>query len=230
MRTSATAESPLGTRLDRYEPANPATFPTGLTLAGATESLSTAPPASLYGTTKTASEHLALEYGAMAGFPVWINRCSVMGGAGQFAHPAQGIFGFWVHAFREGRPLKYIGFDGLGHQSATDSIPATFFPSSKNRSPSLRIAPSGHHQSRRRAHQLGPPSPNSAPVPDPLSRFQNRDSPSRGHSAVRAFDLPWFLMDNTRALNNGAGNRGPPSPTSAKRSPASPKNIPTGSP
>ncbi len=57
-----------------------------------------------------------MEYGATFKFPVWINRCGVMAGAGQFGHPNQGIFAFWIHSFREQRPLKYIGFGGSGHQ------------------------------------------------------------------------------------------------------------------
>lgn len=88
----------------------------GLSPLGITESFSTAPPVSLYGSTKITSETLALEYGLTFDFPVWINRCGVMAGARQFGKPDQGIFAFWIHSWREGRPLKYIGFDGLGHQ------------------------------------------------------------------------------------------------------------------
>jgi CDP-paratose 2-epimerase len=83
---------------------------------GIRETFSTAAPVSLYGATKLTSEILALEYGAAFDFPVWINRCGVMAGAGQFGRPDQGIFAFWLHSWREKRPLKYIGFDGLGHQ------------------------------------------------------------------------------------------------------------------
>lgn len=91
-------------------------FPEGITTAGISENYSTAPPVSLYGSTKVASEHLALEYGETFEFPVWINRCGVMAGAGQFGHPGQGIFAYWVHSFREKRSLKYIGFGGHGYQ------------------------------------------------------------------------------------------------------------------
>lgn len=91
-------------------------FPVGITGRGVSESYSTSAPVSLYGATKIASEQLALEYGYTFDFPVWINRCGVLAGAGQFGHPAQGIFAYWIHSFREGRPLKYIGFGGLGHQ------------------------------------------------------------------------------------------------------------------
>lgn len=91
-------------------------FPAGLSPNGVSEAFTTSAPVSLYGATKLASEQLALEYGHTFGFPVWINRCGVLAGAGQFGHPAQGIFAFWIHSFREGRPLKYIGFGGSGHQ------------------------------------------------------------------------------------------------------------------
>jgi CDP-paratose 2-epimerase len=88
----------------------------GLSEAGISEAFSTAAPVSLYGVTKLASEALALEYGEAYGFPVWINRCGVLAGAGQFGMADQGIFAFWLHSWREGRELRFIGFDGQGHQ------------------------------------------------------------------------------------------------------------------
>ena len=36
--------------------------------------------------------NLILEYGECFGFPVWINRCGVLAGAGQFGKADQGIF------------------------------------------------------------------------------------------------------------------------------------------
>jgi CDP-paratose 2-epimerase len=91
-------------------------LPPGATVHGIGETFSTRPPLSLYGSTKLASETLALEYGAMFGFPVWINRCGVLAGAGQFGRAEQGIFSYWLHAWKLRRPLRYIGFDGAGHQ------------------------------------------------------------------------------------------------------------------
>jgi len=88
----------------------------GLSLSGIAEAFSTAAPVSLYGATKLASEVLALEYGDAFALPVRINRCGVLAGAGQFGKADQGIFAFWLHSWREQRPLKYIGFDGQGHQ------------------------------------------------------------------------------------------------------------------
>ena len=57
---------------------------------------------------------MALEYGEAFDFPVWINRCGVLAGAGQFGTPEQGIFAYWINAHLRRRPLRYIGFDGLG--------------------------------------------------------------------------------------------------------------------
>ena len=84
--------------------------------AGITEDFSTAAPISLYGASKLASEQIALEYGSAFGFPVWVNRCGVMAGAGQFGKADQGIFSFWIHSWAREAPLKYIGFGGTGHQ------------------------------------------------------------------------------------------------------------------
>lgn len=61
---------------------------------GISEVFSTAPPVLLCGAAKLASEQMALEYGYTFDFPVWINRCGVMAGAGQFGKADQGIFAF----------------------------------------------------------------------------------------------------------------------------------------
>jgi CDP-paratose 2-epimerase len=91
-------------------------LPQGVTSQGVNEAFSTTPPLSLYGVSKKMSEDLALEYAATFNLPVWINRCGVMAGAGQFGRADQGIVAFWIHSWSEGRPLKYLGFGGHGHQ------------------------------------------------------------------------------------------------------------------
>jgi CDP-paratose 2-epimerase len=90
-------------------------FP-GVSSAGIDEDFSTQAPISLYGATKLASERLAQEYAAGFGVPVWIDRCGVMAGAGQFGTAEQGIFSYWIHAHSCRRPLKYLGFGGKGYQ------------------------------------------------------------------------------------------------------------------
>lgn len=88
----------------------------GLTASGVNETFPTAAPVSLYGAAKLASEALALEYGETFDLPVFVNRCGVLAGAGQFGRADQGIFAYWLNCWLRRRPLKYIGFDGLGHQ------------------------------------------------------------------------------------------------------------------
>jgi CDP-paratose 2-epimerase len=98
-------------KLDRTRP-----MPDGIDETGLTEDFSTAAPISLYGASKLASELIALEYGLTFEFPVWINRCGVLAGAGQFGRADQGIFSFWINAYLRRRPLRYTGFGGSGYQ------------------------------------------------------------------------------------------------------------------
>lgn len=91
-------------------------LPAHLAAEGISEAFSTSSPLSLYGATKLASEQLALEYVYTFSLPAWINRCGVMAKAGQFGRANHGIFFYWLHSWKERRPLKYIGFGGLGAQ------------------------------------------------------------------------------------------------------------------
>ena len=113
---AALAALPLTKGNEAFEWDENAKPPVGASINGLTTKFSTSPPISLYGSTKLASEALALEYHHSFSFPVWINRCGVIAGAGQFGTAEQGIFSYWIHAYAQKRPLKYIGFDGSGRQ------------------------------------------------------------------------------------------------------------------
>jgi CDP-paratose 2-epimerase len=113
---AALTSLPLSDKEHCFELDNSGALPTGVSANGINHEFSTHSPVSLYGSTKLASEALTLEYGDAFGFPVWVNRCGVIAGAGQFGTPDQGIFAFWVNAHLRRRPLKYIGFDGKGKQ------------------------------------------------------------------------------------------------------------------
>src|SRR5438477_5337876 len=113
---AALAALPLTKGNEAFEWSENARPPVGASIDGLTTEFSTSPPISLYGSTKLASEALALEYHHNFSFPVWINRCGVIAGAGQFGTAEQGIFSYWIHAYAQKRPLKYIGFDGSGRQ------------------------------------------------------------------------------------------------------------------
>ncbi len=121
----ALAAIPVETQGDRFVPlptqhatrnTQQAPLIPGLSPNGITEAFSTEPPLSLYGSSKRASELLACEYAESFNLPVSILRCGVLAGAGQFGKIDQGIFSYWIHSWCQKRPLKYIGFNGSGHQ------------------------------------------------------------------------------------------------------------------
>jgi len=114
---NALSKIPLRELETRYEIQSPLISDVaGLSTYGVAEEFSTSAPVSLYGATKLASEIMALEYSSAFDFPLWINRCGVIGGPGQLGKIDQGIFSFWVYSCALERPLHYIGFGGSGKQ------------------------------------------------------------------------------------------------------------------
>lgn len=164
-------------------------LPAGLTGAGVAETFSTAPPISLYGSSKLASEVLALEYGDTFGFPVWINRCGVLAGAGQFGRPDQGIFAFWINAWVRRRPLTYIGFGGNGHQVRDCLHPRD-------------LAPLLHRQMTaaagiQRVMNFGGGIDHAMSLAELSTWCRGRygDHHVYGNPDMRRFDIPWMVMD-----------------------------------
>lgn len=168
----------------------------GISATGISESFSTAAPVSLYGASKLTSEQLAMEYGQTFHFPVWINRCGVMAGARQFGKPDQGIFAFWLHSWREKRALKYIGFDGMGHQVRDCLHPRDLAPlvlqqmaagTPAAEQPAI-LNLSGGQASARSLHQLSDWCEDRW-GPLPVATDAN----------PRPFDLPWVVLDHSLA-------------------------------
>ncbi len=167
----------------------------GVSAAGLDETFATTAPISLYGATKLASEALALEYGEAFGFPVFINRCGVLAGAGQFGRADQGIFAYWINAWLRQRPLKYLGFGGHGYQVRDCLHPRDLVPvlEKQFRGPTLvasdRIANfSGGAASAMSLKQLS----------DWCSqRFGPQ--PVVADGSTRPFDIPWIVLDSTKA-------------------------------
>jgi len=178
-----------------FRPRTDVHLPPGLSAVGISEDFSTSPPISLYGSTKLASEVIALEYGETFGFPVWVNRCGVLAGAGQFGKPDQGIFSFWINAHLCRKPLRYIGFDGLGHQVRDCLHPRDLLPLLQQqlaeplRSTKPRLVNvSGGVASARSLRQLTDwCDARSGPV------AVGRDP------RLRPFDLPWVVLDSRLA-------------------------------
>jgi CDP-paratose 2-epimerase len=168
-------------------------WPAGISEEGLTEAFSTQAPISLYGSTKLASEVLALEYGAAFGFPVWIDRCGVLAGVGQFGRADQGIFAYWLHSWKQKRPLRYIGFDGQGHQVRDclhpDDLARLLIRQLRCTEPRERLVHvAGGGKQTMSLRQL------SAWCAE---RWGQRDIASDANP--RPFDLPWVALDARKA-------------------------------
>jgi CDP-paratose 2-epimerase len=179
---------------DRFVPCfSQPRFP-GISMKGITEEFSTAAPVSLYGATKLASEALALEYGDAFGFPVWINRCGLLAGAGQFGTAEQGIFSFWLHAWHAGEPLRYVGFGGEGLQ-----VRDVFHPDDLSIlvMKQMQKSASQRHRICNVAGGLG----NSMSLRELSNWCTDRFGPREVSSdaSERRFDIPWLVLDTTRA-------------------------------
>jgi len=190
---------------------------TGISEKGISESFSTEPPLSLYGASKRCAEVLAMEYGDAFGFPVWINRCGVLAGKGQFGKADQGIFSFWIRSWRENRPLRYIGFGGRGEQVRDCLHPKDLVPVLKkqmNTSVNVKVnvkedgkAESGKRKAEksdgvdRRICNFGGGVGNSCSLAQ-LSEWCEKKFGARkveSDPKPRPYDLPWVVMDSTRA-------------------------------
>jgi CDP-paratose 2-epimerase len=181
-----------------------ATLPPGVSASGIAETFSTAAPVSLYGATKLASEQMALEYGHAFGLPVWINRCGVLAGAGQFGRADQGIFSFWIREWAARRPLRHIGFDGVGHQVRDCLHPADLAP--------LLLAQLGSAALDSRPSSLDSPAvprilnvSGGATQAMSLRQLGAWCTERLGPHLVatdpepRTYDLPWIVLDSSRA-------------------------------
>jgi CDP-paratose 2-epimerase len=175
-----------------FAPDASANLPAGLSAAGISEAFSTSAPISLYGATKLASEALALEYGEAFGFPVWVNRCGVLAGAGQFGRADQGIFAYWIHSWARRRPLKYIGFSGAGHQVRDCLHPRDLLP--------LLVKQFAGANAPRVVNVSG-----GAGQSKSLRQLSDWCATRFGAHAVdrdtipRAFDIPWMVLDASLA-------------------------------
>jgi CDP-paratose 2-epimerase len=188
---------PLRDNGEAFELDASAPLPAGASAGGVSAEFPTHAPVSLYGSTKLAGEVLALEYGAAFDFPVWVNRCGVIAGPGQFGTPDQGIFAFWVNAHLRRRPLRYIGFDGRGKQVRDalhpEDLAALLDAQFRNGRPAGRrlYTAGGGPENAMSLRQLnawcdarfGPHLPSSDPKPRP-------------------YDIPWIMMDNSAARSD----------------------------
>ena len=170
------------------------TLPLGLTSRGVSELFATGAPISLYGSTKLSSEIIALEYGETFDFPVWINRCGVLAGAGQFGRTDQGIFAYWINSWLRKKPLSYIGFGGNGFQVRDCLHPHDLVPLLKQQTDKESIT-------AKRTLNFGGGSSHAISLAQLSNWCHERFGPHTVNSVLeqRRFDIPWLIMDSAVA-------------------------------
>jgi CDP-paratose 2-epimerase len=189
----ALAAIPVEAQGERFEPRAGLQI-AGFSTEGVTEDFSTEPPLSLYGSSKRASELLACEYAESFDLPVFVLRCGVLAGLGQFGKIDQGIFSYWIHSYCQRQPLKYIGFEGTGHQvrdclHARDLLPLITQQIKNPRADAPRVLNvSGGLGQSASLRQL------SAWC---AQRFGAH--PIAADATNRPFDVPWLVLDSSRA-------------------------------
>jgi CDP-paratose 2-epimerase len=172
-------------------------WPPAVGFAGVGEGFSTDAPISLYGATKLASERLAQEYAAGFQVPLWINRCGVLAGAGQFGTAEQGIFSYWLHAHRSRRPLKYLGYGGRGLQ-----VRDALHPHDLARMVDFQLHNGGPGQLLNVSGGLA----NSMSLAQLTAWCDERFGPHQpvADGSQRPYDVPWLVLDSSRALAQAA--------------------------
>jgi CDP-paratose 2-epimerase len=179
-------------RLEASEP-----LPLGVSERGIGPDFSTSAPVSLYGSTKLAAEIMALEYGKAFDFPVWVNRCGVLAGPGQFGTPDQGIFSYWLNAHLRRRGLRYIGFDGTGRQVRDALHPSDL---AALLDAQMRVGRSDGQ----RVYTAGGGPENALSLAELTAWCDSRFGP---HAPVadarpRLYDIPWVVMDDGDAARD----------------------------
>jgi CDP-paratose 2-epimerase len=166
----------------------------GFSERGINEDFSTRPPISLYGATKLASEILSLEYYDAFDFPVWINRCGVLAGGGQFGRTDQGIFAYWINSWINKKPLTYIGFDGMGHQVRDCLHPLDLVPLLE-----MQMNYAGRDKKRVQNVSGGIESACSLRQCSDWCVNNYGNHVVESQATNRMYDIPWIVLDSTLA-------------------------------
>ena len=187
----ALAKLPLRITHNAFHLDDTADLPPGVTARGIGVDFSTSAPVSLYGATKLACEAVAIEWSEAFGFPVWIDRCGVLAGPGQFGTPEQGIFAYWINAHLRGRALQYIGFDGAGKQVRDALHP-------RDLAALLDVQMRQTRSGGRRTYVAGGGIENAMSLAQLTAWCDGRFCPHPVQADLheRPYDIPWIVMDN----------------------------------
>jgi CDP-paratose 2-epimerase len=186
---------PTVVKEEALRPAAGSGLPPGLSAAGLAEGFPTVAPISLYGATKLASEAMALEYGETFGFPVFVNRCGVLAGAGQFGRADQGIFAYWINSWLRKRPLKYLGFGGHGHQVRDCLHPRDLVAVLEKQFAAPQVAVAD----RLANFSGGAASATSLRQLSDWCAARFGPHPVLEDGTPRPFDIPWIVLDHAKA-------------------------------
>ena len=169
---------------------------------------------------------MALEYGEAFDFPVWITRCGVLAGAGQFGTPGPGHFRLLdqrasappaaaLHRLRRHRP------PGARRLSSARS---------GGLAGSRRCARAAQRRAARLYGRRRPGQRDVARAAHGLVRRTLRHAMRRQpDSRPRLYDIPWMVMDNPATPTAiSAGESRCRCPKFSKRSPSTPRAIRTG--
>lgn len=185
---------PLGVVGNAYRLDQAAPLPPGVSARGIGAGFSTRAPVSLYGSLKLAMEAIALEYFEAFGFPVWIVRCGVLAGAGQFGTPDQGIFSYWINAHLRRRPMRYVGFDGAGRQ-----VRDALHPDDLTALVDAQM--NTERSGGQRIYTAGGGAENAMSLAALTSWCDSRFGPHAPAADLRPrpYDVPWIAMDSSDA-------------------------------
>jgi CDP-paratose 2-epimerase len=189
----ALLQLPLTAKSSAYTLDDDLGYSPAVSVAGIKEGFSTDAPISLYGATKLASERLAQEYAAGFQIPVWINRCGVMAGAGQFGTAEQGIFSYWLHAHSARRQLRYLGFGGQGLQ-----VRDALHPRDLAGMVDIQLRSAGPGQ----LLNVSGGRSNSMSLAQLTAWCDQRFGPHEplADGSERPYDVPWLILDSDMAL------------------------------
>ena len=166
--------------------------PPGFRLRGITESFPDPAAGLSYGATKLASEIMAIEYGLTFDFPVWVNRCGVLAGAGQFGTAEQGIFSYWLHAYARTCSFAIYRFRRAGLQVRDAFHPADLAD--------LILQQFERDASPDPIFNVGGGASNSMSLAELTGWCAERFGPHEPltDNRPRPFDIPWLIMDSAR--------------------------------
>ena len=166
-----------------FAPDRDVPLPEGVSAHGIAESFPTTAPVSLYGASKLASEAIALEYGEAFDFPVWINRCGVLAGAGPVRPRRAGHLFILDQRLPAPATVEVYRVRRRGPPVPRLSSPARFVAALGEAIREPRFRQTTHRQSRRRPGERDVARAIEPLVRSAIRRASGREpTPLHGHS------------------------------------------------